>query len=163
MLIEQLMTTPPHWCGPQDSLERAAQLMWDHDCGALPVCEGGDGSLQIVGVITDRDICMCSLFQGRPLSQLRVSDAMAPDVQVCRTGDSVSQAEQIMRQARIRRLPVLNEQGSLVGMISLADLSRQAALEQSQPQRELTDVEVNDTLAAICRPASGVGATVQVL
>ena len=158
MRIEQLMTTPAHCCRPGDSLERAAQLMWDHDCGALPVCESNDGSLQTVGVVTDRDICMCALFQGRTLSQMYVMDAMNPDVQVCRTSDSISEAEDIMRNARIRRLPVLDEQGSLVGMISLADLAREAMRAQSRPQRELTEMEVNGTLAAICTPAAGVSA-----
>jgi CBS domain-containing protein len=163
MRIEQLMTTPPHWCRPEDTLETAAQLLWEHDCGALPVCDGSDGSLQTVGVITDRDICMCALFQGQPLSQMRVADAMAPDVQVCRTGDSINDAEGIMRQARVRRLPVLNETGSLVGMISLADLAREAMRVHSEPKRELTEAEVNDTLAAICTPIASTRAAVQVM
>jgi CBS domain-containing protein len=163
MRIEQLMTTPPHWCRPEDSLDRAAALMWEHDCGALPVCDGGNGSLEAIGVITDRDIAMCALFQGQPLWMMRVADAMAPDVQVCRTGDSISDAEGIMRQARVRRLPVVNDEGSLVGMISLADLAREATRAQSQPKRELTEVEVNDTLSAICTPATGTRAVAQVM
>lgn len=156
MRIEELMTAPAHWCSPEDSLDRAAQLMWEHDCGALPVCESGNGPVQTVGVITDRDICMCSLFQGKPLSQMRVAEAMNPHVHVCRTSDSVSEAEEIMGKARVRRLPVLDEQGSLAGMISLADLAREAMRGQSRPQRELTEMQVNDTLAAICTPAAGV-------
>jgi CBS domain-containing protein len=59
--------------------------MWDHDCGCLPVC-GGDGATRVVGVITDRDICMHALFQSKPLQELRVSEGMAKQVQVCRPG-----------------------------------------------------------------------------
>jgi CBS domain-containing protein len=125
--------------------------MWDHDCGCLPVC-GGDGVRRIVGVITDRDICMHALFQGKPLQELRVSDAMAKQVQVCRPGDSLADAEKTMREARIRRLPVVDEQDALVGMISLADLAQEAFRERAAASKEITETEVGDTLAAICEP-----------
>jgi CBS domain-containing protein len=151
MRVDQLMTQRIQSCRPDDSLERAAQLMWDHDCGCLPVCSG-DGVGRTIGVITDRDICMGALFQGRPLRELHVSDAMARQVLACRPQDSLAQAEKAMRDARIRRLPVLDDQGSLIGMLSLADLAREAVREQTQTPRELTEVEVSDTLAAICEP-----------
>jgi CBS-domain-containing membrane protein len=153
MRIEQLMTKQVQSCSPTDTLERAAQLMWDHDCGCLPVCEG-DETARTVGVITDRDICMCSLFHGQPLHSLRVADAMARKVHVCRPGDTISEAENVMRNARIRRLPVINEQNVLIGVISLADLARGAAREQGKTARQITEREVSDTLSAICEPAA---------
>jgi len=151
MRIERIMARPVQCCRPQDTLAHAAQLMWDHDCGCLPVC-GGDGVTRVVGVITDRDICMHALFQSKPLQALRVSDAMAKQVQVCRPGDSPADAEKTMREARIRRLPVVDEQDSLVGMISLADLAQEAARERTASRQEITETEVGDTLAAICEP-----------
>jgi CBS domain-containing protein len=152
MRVDELMNQHIQTCRPEDSLQHAAQLMWDHDRGCVPVCSG-DGFERTIGVITDRDICMGALFQGKPLQDLRVSDAMARQVLACRPQDSLRQAEQAMRDARIRRLPVLDDQGALLGMLSLADLARQAAREQTQAHREVTEVEVNDTLAAICQPS----------
>ena len=151
MRVEQLMSRPVQCCRQEDTLGHAAQLMWDHDCGCLPVC-GGDGTARVVGVITDRDICMCALFQDKPLRDLRVFEAMAKQVQVCRPSDSLADAEKTMRQTRIRRLPVVDEQGMLVGMVSLADLAQEAARERTATRQEITDTEVGDTLAAICKP-----------
>jgi CBS domain-containing protein len=151
MRVEQLMARPVQSCRAEDTLARAAQLMWDHDCGSLPVC-GGDGVTRVVGVITDRDICMCALFQNKALQELRVSEAMAKHVQLCRSGDSLADAEKTMREARIRRLPVVNDEDALVGMISLADLAQEAARERATTSQEITDTEVGDTLAAICAP-----------
>jgi len=134
MRVDQIMTKQVNSCSPDNTLAEAAQLMWDHDCGCLPVCTG-NGASRVTGVITDRDICMSALFKGKPLSELRVSDAMSRQLQACRPSDSLADAEKTMRQARIRRLPVVDEQGSLVGMISLADLAREAARENTSPSR----------------------------
>ena len=153
MLVKQLMTKEVHACRPDDTLERAAQLLWDHDCGCLPVCKD-NGASRTVAVITDRDICMCALFQGKPLQDLYVSDAMAKKVLACGPGDSLMAVERIMREAHIRRLPVVDERDTLIGMISLADLAREAAREHKQPKPEITETEVGDTLAAICEPAA---------
>jgi CBS domain-containing protein len=153
MRVEQLMTKQVKSCGPDDALDRAAQLMWDTDCGCLPVC-CGDGVNRVIGVITDRDICMSALFQGKALRELRVSDAMSKQLQVCRRSDSLASAEKTMCEARIRRLPVVDDQGALIGMLTLADLAREAARESTTPKREITENEVGDTLAAICQPSA---------
>jgi len=153
MRVEELMTKQVKWCGPGDTLDRAAQLMWDNDCGCLPVC-AGDGVNRVVGVITDRDICMSALFQGKPLHDLHVEDAMARQLLACRPSDSLVDVEKTLRQARIRRLPVVDEQGALIGMIALADLAREAARESTAAKQEITETEVGDTLAAICQPVS---------
>jgi len=153
MRVEELMTKQVKSCGPGDTLDRAAQLMWDNDCGCLPVC-AGDGVNRVVGVITDRDICMSALFQGKPLHDLHVEDAMARQLLACRPSDSLVDVEKTLRQARIRRLPVVDEQGALIGMIALADLAREAARESTAAKQEITETEVGDTLAAICQPVS---------
>ena len=151
MRVEQIMARSVQSCRQEDSLARAAQLMWDHDCGCLPV-SGGDGGARVVGVITDRDICMSALFQGSPLGELRVSEAMSKQLQVCGPRDSLAAAEKKLREARIRRLPVVDDEGVLVGMISLADLAQEAARERGTAKREITESEVVDTLATICEP-----------
>lgn len=150
MRVEQLMSKQVKTCGPDDSLDHAAQLMWDHDCGCLPVSDG-DGVNRVAGIITDRDICMSALFQGKPLRELRVSDAMAKQVRVCRPKDSITDVERTMREAKIRRLPVVDDQGAAIGMITLADLAREAELEQTRPTPEITGNEIGVTLASICQ------------
>jgi CBS domain-containing protein len=153
MRVDQLMTKQVISCGPDECLDRAAQLMWDNDCGCLPVCTI-DGSNRVVGVVTDRDICMSALFQGKPLRDLRVSNAMARVLKTCRSGDSLAEAQKSMSEARIRRLPVVDDRGSLVGMIALADLAQEAAREHSVGKSDVAEAAVGDTLAAICRPIS---------
>ncbi len=149
MRVEKLMTRQVTTCGPDDTLDRAAQLMWDHDCGCLPVC---DSANCVLSIITDRDICMSAFFRGMPLRELRVSDAMAKKVRVCRAGDSLVDVERTMRDAKIRRLPVVDERGVLAGMITLADLAREAEREQTAPMQEVTGDEIGVTLASICQP-----------
>ena len=153
MQVEHLMSKQVVCCSPEDSLSRAAQLMWDHDCGCLPVCTG-NGASRVSGVITDRDICMSALFQGRPLAELKVADAMSRQVYTCRPTDSLADVERIMSEARIRRLPVVDAEGSLVGMITLADLAREAGRESTYPRRAISGQEIGLTLASICQPAT---------
>jgi CBS domain-containing protein len=151
MRVQDLMTQPVQFCASDDSLKRAAQLMWQHDCGCLPVCAIMiDGATQPVGMITDRDICMCALFQDKPLSALRVGDAMSKHVLACKPNDTLERAEEVMRGGRVRRLPVLSEQGVLMGIISLADLAREAARESHRERAKITESDIGDTLAAIC-------------
>jgi CBS domain-containing protein len=134
-------------------MDRAAQLMWDHDVGVIPVCSGEDGGLRVAGIITDRDIAMCALFRGKALHEIQVQEGMSRELQVARPSDSASDAEQIMRRAQVRRLPVVDERRSLVGIVSLADLSRQAARAPSSRPRDVSNSEVGDTLAAIVEPS----------
>jgi CBS domain-containing protein len=151
MRTDQLMITGVQTCTSGDTLGQAAQQMWSHDCGCLPVVDPEHGG-QIVGIITDRDICMCALFQSKPLSSLLVADAMAKDVRTCHPADSTVSAEQIMREAKVRRLPVVDDSGKLVGILSLADLAREAAREQCSPRKRITGDEIGLTLASICEP-----------
>jgi CBS domain-containing protein len=153
MRVDKLMTSPAQWCRPEDSLEHAAQLMWDNDCGCIPVCSSTSGAMHATSVVTDRDICMCALFKGKPLRDLSVCDAMANGLLACLPGDSVEAAERTMREAQIRRLPVVDEAHTLLGMISLADLAREAHREQSQSHREITARGICGTLALICEPS----------
>ena len=153
MRVEQIMTKQVTTCSADSTLAEAAQLMWDRDCGCLPVCST-DGTRRIVGMVTDRDICMSALFQGRALHDASVVDAMTRQVLVCRPGDSLEAVAKIMCEARIRRLPVAGDDEALVGMITLADLAREAAAENRSPTRQITETDVADTLAAICRRAA---------
>ncbi len=151
MRIDELMSRDVHYCLPEQSLAGAAYEMWNHDCGCLPVC-AGNGTPHIVGIITDRDICMAALFQGRSLRELKVVDAMSRDVRSCRANDRPAEVERVMREQQIRRLPVTDRQGKLVGIVSLADLALEAG--DGDPSAKISETEIGSTLAAICEPAS---------
>jgi CBS domain-containing protein len=123
MNVRELMNSQVVSCSPQDTLERAAQLMWDGDLGAVPVVDD-DG--HPVGMVTDRDICIAAYTQGCRLSESRVASAMARDLRTCKPSDSVGYAEELMRKYQVRRLPVVDG-GKLVGMVSLNDFATAAA------------------------------------
>lgn len=124
MNVEQIMNRDVKVCGPHDSLNRAAQIMWEHRCGAVPVV---DEKSRPVGFLTDRDVCMAAYTQGKPLEALRVDSAMARKVVSCRAEDDLNSAAQVMRQNCVRRLPVTDSAGTLVGLLSLDDLACEAA------------------------------------
>jgi CBS domain-containing protein len=157
MTIEPLMSRHVHQCRPDHTLDYAASLMWQHDCGCLPVCAGGgdgDGEPRVIGMLTDRDICMAALFQGQPLCALKVADAMSRDIRVCELDDRPEDVELLMREQRIRRVPVTDASGRLVGIVSLADLARAArGGGTSRTPGVLSERDIGHTLAAICEPA----------
>jgi CBS-domain-containing membrane protein len=150
MTVGDLMTKTVRCCGPQDSLDTAAHQLWDGDCGALPVVDGPER--RVVGMLTDRDICMAAHFRGRPLGQITVERVMSSKVQSCHTGDEVSSAEATMKSAQVRRLPVVDDAGQLLGMISLADIAREAAQIGSGRRPACSESEVVGTLSAIVGP-----------
>lgn len=145
MKIHDVMTHPPVTCPVGDTMENAARLMWEFDCGMIPLVND-DGRL--AGVITDRDICMAAYTQGRPLRTIPIASAMAKAPVAVHAGDSIESAENLMRDNQIRRLPVVDENGRPVGVLSLNDLARLTARSQhSQAERRLVE-----TLAATCEP-----------
>lgn len=123
MKVEALMTTDVRTTRPHDSLDVPARLMWDCDVGVVPVV---DEENHIVGIITDRDICMAACHQGLPLREIEVQRAMSADVVSVTPTATLAQAEELMREHQIRRLPVCDAQGTLVGILSLNDLSNRA-------------------------------------
>jgi CBS domain-containing protein len=124
MKVEQIMNRNVKFCRPQDSLSRAAQIMWDEPCGAVPVV---DEHSRPIGFLTDRDICMAAYTQGKPLEQLPVATAMARKVVTCGAEDDLNKAAVLMQQNHTRRLPVIDRHGTLVGLLSLDDLACEAA------------------------------------
>lgn len=147
MKVQEIMTQPVASCRPNDGLQTAAQSMWENDVGALPVV-GDEGNL--VGFITDRDVCMSAYTKGQPLCDLSVADAMAKKVIACKPQDSLALAVRMMRSNQIRRLPVVDDVETLQGILSVNDVARLAELRQTDGMaRELTG-----TLAAITKPRS---------
>jgi CBS domain-containing protein len=121
--VRDVMCREPRTCLPSDSLNVAAQQMWECDCGALPVVDH-DG--RAVGMLTDRDICMSAYTSGRALADIAVSSAMSNHVFTCRPGDSLRQLMSSMATHQVRRVPVVDEADKVIGIVALADLARLA-------------------------------------
>lgn len=117
------MTNDVATCRPDDSVRVAAKLMWERDCGCVPVV---DGERRVEGMITDRDICMAAYFQGKALDDIPVRRVMSGEAFCCHAGDSAGDAESLMQRKRVRRLPVIDDEGHLEGILSLNDLALQA-------------------------------------
>ena len=141
MKVKDVMTSNVRACFKSDNLATVAQVMWDNDCGCVPILND-DGWL--VGMLTDRDICMAAFLQGMPIGEIKVSAVMSRQLFDCTSDDDLSAAEQIMREKKVRRLPVLNKEGRLVGLLSLSDVARQANDEYARgaANRQVTDAEV---------------------
>ncbi len=147
MRVQDMMTRGTISVRAEQSLAEAAGLMWQHDCGALPVVHGDDSRL--VGMITDRDICMATWSRGCAPSAICVSDAMSQNIVHCSASDSIGRAEAIMQSNQVRRLPVLDAEDRLVGILSLADIAR--ATEGDKPALFANGDGVGKTLAGICK------------
>lgn len=111
-------------CSPSDSLNVAAQLLWDNNLGALVVVNGAGAPISMV---TDRDICFAAYTQGVPLWATQVSSAMARGLRVCSTTTPIADVRTAMREARVRRIPVVDEAGELVGIIGMKELCDDAS------------------------------------
>ena len=145
MHVKEIMTHPVITCPSNTTLDLAAGLMWEHDCGAIPVV---DTEGRLAGIVTDRDICMAAYIQGTLLKSIAVSSAMAKHVLACHPDDSIDTAEELMRDGRIRRVPVIDNDGRPVGIVAMNDLARLAA----HAKKSGVDREIVQTLAAVCAP-----------
>ena len=149
MNVGQLMTRTVYSCQSNDSLNRAAQVMWENDCGCVPV-EDADG--KAIAMITDRDICMAAYTQGLPLTQISVGSAASRTLHCVVESDSLARAELLMQRHRIRRLPVVDGDGRPVGILSMNDLARHVSDVGSDI--ELGAAAITRTLASVCAPTS---------
>lgn len=149
MKVSDLMTMNVACIQSEAPLADAARLMWDCDCGALPVL---DGEAHVVGMITDRDICMATWSRDQPPSTLRVSEAMSRDISAAAPDDSIAYIEGLMRSKQIRRVPVVDESRRLIGILSFADIVRHGSSSAGKRVMELGSDQITLTLAQICRP-----------
>lgn len=148
MKISQVMTHPAACCGPYEPLSEAARIMWDKDCGVVPIVEPVTQAL--LGVVTDRDLCMASYTQGRKLSEIPIEAIMSTQIVTCRADESLERAHERLRAHGIRRLVVVDEHGAVEGIVSLNDLARAAAKAVPAEQGALQKA-VAQTLAEVSR------------
>ena len=151
MRVKKLMKERVASCPSHENLQRAAQVMCELDCGCVPVVDSG---AKVVGMLTDRDICMAAYSEGRALREILVSNAMSKEVYACLPDDDLTVAEFIMERKQVHRLPVIDDDGRLVGLLSLTDIARRAVEEEGKryPRKGLQSTEVAHTLAGISQP-----------
>jgi CBS domain-containing protein len=142
MKISEVMSKHPACCWPSSSALAAAMLMQQRDTGILPVIQD-PFTPKLVGVVTDRDLCLHVIAGGRDPAHIWISECMTEDPVCCTAEDDAGHALALMKDHRVRRLPVVNERREVVGMLSLSDLVRKANIDSS---------EITAALRAICAP-----------
>ena len=145
MKVNELMTVDPVAIWLTDSLASAAKSMWENDCGILPIIKEG----RVVGVVTDRDICMATAIRNRPESAISVEEVMTRAIFSVMPEDDVHTALQLMQEHKVRRLPVMSAEGELKGMLSMNDVVLKAQ-ETNGKKPELSFHDVVKTYKAIC-------------
>jgi CBS domain-containing protein len=141
MKIKEIMTTDLRTCPPSATAADAARLMWDGDCGFLPVVDEG----KLTGVVTDRDLYIALATRNISASELRLGEVATRTVVTCAPEDDVHAALAEMKKSRVRRLPVLGFGGTILGIVSMNDILLVAG-----PAQDVHDDQVVETLQAIC-------------
>jgi CBS domain-containing protein len=142
MQVREIMINSPLTCGPHANLAEVAHLMWIGDCGIVPVT---DDHGKLLGVVTDRDICIAASTRDRQPSSIHVDELPRGDVHACRPDDDTREALRLMRTHRVRRLPVTASDGTLRGVISINDVVVAAG-----ERAPLSAADVLETFKSIC-------------
>ena len=145
MDVREIMTRPIQTLNPEDTLNCAAKLMRDHALGCVVIVDR-DGAL--AGVLTDRDIALSAYAYGEALWRLRIADSMRTPVWTVGPEDSIETAARVMREHRVRRLPVVDAGGKPVGLVSLDDLAHASRVPVIDPTPGLTSDELGDVYDA---------------
>jgi len=148
MTVKDLMTANVKSCGADADLASVAKIMWDHDCGTVPVV---NTDRKVIGMITDRDICIAAATRSAAPANIRVRDVTSGHVHTCLSEDDVSTVLTTMKERRVRRLPVLDRQERLVGIVSVNDLVARA---DRHSGANVSGDEFLATLKSICGHAA---------
>jgi CBS domain-containing protein len=127
--VHNIMTPHPVCCVPNESVHAAAVLMRDHDCGIVPVVEDR-GTMRLVGVITDRDVVVRIVAAGKDPNNERISMYCSHAVGTVRPQATLEECRRVMETRHVRRVPVTDEHGRLIGIVSIADLARAIGTEE---------------------------------
>lgn len=146
MKVKEVMMGTPYYCQRETNLGSATELMWNGNCGFLPV-EAPDG--KVIGVITDRDICVALGTRSRLPGDVTAGEVMSGNLYSCAADDDIHMALQAMKEGKVRRLPVIAQDGHLVGVISMDDILLRTEPTSLGKQPELSSDEVVRTYRAI--------------
>ena len=137
--IQDVMTMNPDWCLPESSTMEAGRIMKEADVGIVPVVDSESGR-KVVGVVTDRDLCLAVVATGKQPDSVRVREAMTSQVVACHPDDDIRNAIHLMQGNQVRRIPVVDREGMLQGMISTADIVQQAELSPNVTHETMKEV-----------------------
>lgn len=143
MKVSDVMTKQVFCVGCEKSLNDAAQLMWDHNCGSIPVV---DEDNMVVAMVTDRDIAMAAYLNGNRLADIPLADVQSQQLVCCKADDDISEVQDLMQGHQLHRIPVIDDQSKPLGIVSLNDL----ALACKSGGRGIKSKDISDTVAAIC-------------
>ena len=155
--VSQAMTTGVRSMAPNESVMKAAQAMSELDVGVIPVCDGD----RLVGMVTDRDIVLRGVAQGCPADQTPLSSVMTRDAVWCYEDQSVEEVAEKMRESQVRRMPVVDRDQHLVGMLSLGDIATKAGMrEGGEALKEISEPSEPDRSSqSAASGAAGGGST----
>ena len=125
MKAQDIMTRNPRVVTPETTVREAAKLMESENIGMIPVVSSA-GSKNVIGIVTDRDIAIRHVAAGHGSSDCPVSEAMSSNPKTCKTTDSVDDVMKVMGKEQVRRIPIVDERGELVGVVAQADIAREA-------------------------------------
>lgn len=148
MNVKEVMTPNPKAIWLTESLADAAKLMWENDCGVLPIIKDGR---KVVGLITDRDICMAAAMRDGNPSGISVEEVMTGQVYAVNPEDNIDRALQLMQEHHIRRLPVISPEGELEGILSMNDVVLNAKAPDGGAGDSIEYGDVIKTFKAICQ------------
>jgi CBS domain-containing protein len=146
--VQDVMTEHPVFCRTETTLAEATALMWECECGVLPVL---DEEGRVTGIVTNRDICIALGTRDMRPSELTAGGVAHGQVFSCAPGDDIHDAMKTMRQARRRRLPVVDRSGGLVGILCLDEIVLRARNDDSSGRTGISYEDVVNTFRAICR------------
>jgi CBS domain-containing protein len=144
MKVQDIMTADVEACGPESDLAEAAAIMWRKDCGSVPVV---DDERRIVGMITDRDICMAVCTRNKLATDLKVGEVISGRVYACAPDDDIRDALETMQSSQLRRLPVVDADGTLRGILSINDVVLHAR--RGKGKKHISHREAMETLKAL--------------
>ena len=127
MKVKDAMHKGAQWVSPDTSLSEIARLMREHDVGSIPIGEND----RLVGMVTDRDIVCRGLVNGKDVSKLKAREVMTSGIVFCRAEEDIDDATRTMEEKQVRRLPVIDKDKRMVGMLSLGDVSAACDKKQS--------------------------------
>lgn len=156
MKISDVMMRTPATCSPETNLAAAVEILWNRNCGILPVV---DDEMRVVSVITDRDICVALGTRNRLPGEITVSDVVTHPAICCQVDEDVKAALAKMAESKVRRLPVVDANGKLVGILSMDDVVDRANVKAGGKGNELTSDDVVSALKKLYAPQLPVAAT----
>jgi len=149
MRVQEVMMGSPAVCGPETNLGAAVEIMWNRNCGILPIV---NAEQKVIGVVTDRDLCIALGTRNRLPAEITVGQVTRGAIYSCQAGDDIHTALETMAREKVRRLVVLNAHGEVEGILSMDDVVLHALPAIAGARMELSQPEVVETLRKVYEP-----------